>query len=155
MTETTGKRDSSDEGADRQIHELSSDVANAVRGAADVFERELSSSLAGARTLQRQLFDDHRVHDEDFAAVTGRFRETAHQTIAAFSDRLADQSAEENKDLVHRFSRDAQDAFDAFIELVDKAPSLINFFAKSAENLGERINTNTPAPGTGEPGHQP
>ncbi|MFQ6331504.1 hypothetical protein ACLMAL_36015 (plasmid) [Nocardia sp. CWNU-33] len=150
MTKTAGKHDSSDEADDRRIHELSSDVANAVRGAADVFERELSSSLAGARTLQRQLFDDHRVRDEDFTAVTGRFRETAHQTITAFSDRLADQSADGNKDLAHRFSRDAQDAFDAFMDLVDRAPSLINFLAKSAENLSQRVNSTTPAPGTGE-----
>ncbi|MGW5153678.1 hypothetical protein [Rhodococcus koreensis] len=153
MTENAGKQESrsSDGATDRRIHEMSSGVADAVRDAADILERELSSGLSGARILQRQLFDDHQVSDEEFTAVTGRFRETAHQAITAFSDRLAEQSSDGSNDLARRFSRDAHDAFDAVMDLVDTTPSLINFLAKSAESVSQRGDSKTtPDPVTGE-----
>jgi len=97
-----------------------------VRQAAEVLEQELSSGLEETRRLQRRFAETGRLEAGDFNEVSARVRSNAHGLIDTTGARFGEMAADDVQDLLARFTKDAHEVFDSFMDLVESSPPLIN-----------------------------
>jgi len=117
------------------LGESGAEVSAAVRKAANVLESELSSSLAGVKSVESRLTKDRRVDEKAFDEVIQRFRGNAHEFIDMASSRVADLRSEDVQDLSKRLTADAHALFDSLINIMGMAPEVMNRLAARGEEM--------------------
>ena len=121
-----------------QFDSIGAQASATVRQAAEVLEQELSAGLEETRRLQRRFAETGRLEAGDFNEVSARVRSNAHGLIDTTGARFAEMAAGDVQDLLTRFTKDAHEVFDSFMDLVESSPPLIN-------RLLGRADAQTPA----------
>lgn len=109
-----------------QVAAVSEEASAVVRQAADVFETELSGGVAEARRLQQTFTEREKLEPGDLDDLALRVRRNAHELIDAVSQRINDFREDDVRDLTDRFTADAHQVLDAFVDLADIAPRFVN-----------------------------
>jgi hypothetical protein len=131
-TEKRNKSGATGEANDR-LHSIGDQASATVRQAAEVLEQELSSGLEETRRLQRRFTEHGRLEPGDLSEVVARVRSNAHGLIDTAAARFDEMAADDVQDLLGRFTKDAHEAFDSLMDLVDSSPVLINRLLGRAE----------------------
>jgi hypothetical protein len=110
----------------RKIQDLGPGATEVVRKATDVLESELATGLAAAQKVQRRFRDEKKVDPADLQEALSRFREDGHQVVDLARSLTSELRSDSTTELTQRLFKDAHDALDLALGLVDLAPDLIN-----------------------------
>lgn len=119
-----------------RIREMGPGTSEVVRRATEVLESELSTGLDAARRAQERFRKERRVEAGDFEAAVSRFRADGHALVDLARDLTRGLRSETAGDLTERLTRDAHDALDLALSLVDLAPDLINRAVRLTDDGG-------------------
>jgi hypothetical protein len=109
-----------------RVKESGSEASEAVQHAASVFEEEIAAGLAGADRLEQRFRAEHRIDPDELNTIVQRFRDDGHNVIEVLAERLGDFQSEDMRSLAQRFTKDAHGLLDAFANLVNLAPDIVN-----------------------------
>ena len=129
----------------RKIQDLGPGGAEVVRKATDVLESELATGLAAAQKVQRRFRDEKKVDPADLQEALSRFREDGHQEVDLARSLTDELRSDSTNELAQRLFKDAHEALDLALGLVDLAPDLINRLTQL---------TGVDKPLSGEPGRR-
>lgn len=113
-------------GRAREIEELAPGSAEVVRRATDVLESELTTGIAAAQKAQRRFREERKVEAADLQEALARFREDGHAVVDLARNLTSEMRSDSTNELTQRLFKDAHDALDLALGLVDLAPDLIN-----------------------------
>ncbi|HSK80213.1 MAG TPA: hypothetical protein VLQ45_27410 [Thermoanaerobaculia bacterium] len=113
-------------GRAREIEELAPGSAEVVRRATDVLESELTTGIAAAQKAQRRFREERKVEAADLQEALSRFREDGHAVVDLARNLTAELRSDSTNELAQRLFKDAHEALDLALGLVDLAPDLIN-----------------------------
>ncbi len=116
----------------RKIRDLGPGSAEVVRKATDVLESELATGLAAAQKAQRRFRDEKKVDAADLQEALSRFREDGHQVVDLARSLTDELRSDSTNELAQRLFKDAHDALDLALGMVELAPDLINRAAQMA-----------------------
>jgi hypothetical protein len=115
-----------------KIQDLGPGAAEVVRKATDVLESELATGLAAAQKAQRRFRDEKKVDAADLREALSRFREDGHQVVDLARSLTSELRSDSTNELAQRLFKDAHDALDLALGMVELAPDLINRAAQMA-----------------------
>ncbi len=115
-----------------KIQDLGPGGAEVVRKATDVLESELATGLEAARRAQKRFRAEKKVDLADLQDALSRFREDGHQVVDLARNLTDELRSEATGELTQRLFKDAHDALDLALGLVEMAPDLINRVAQMA-----------------------
>lgn len=133
-------------GRAREIEDLSTGSAEVVRRATDVLESELGTGIAAAQKAQRRFREERKVEAADLEEALSRFREDGHAVVDLARNLAAELRSDSTNELTQRLFKDAHDALDLALGLVDLAPDLINRLTQMAGMDKPKAATETEAP---------
>ena len=116
----------------RKIQDLGPGGAEVVRKATDVLESELATGLAAAQKAQQRFREEKRVDAADLREALSRFREDGHQVVDLARSLTSELRSDSTNELAQRLFKDAHDALDLALGMVELAPDLINRAAQMA-----------------------
>jgi hypothetical protein len=114
----------------RKIQDLGPGGAEVVRKATDVLESELATGLAAAQKVQQRFREEKKVDAADLQEALSRFREDGHQVVDLARSLAGELRSDSTNELTQRLFKDAHDALDLALGLVELAPDLINRLAQ-------------------------
>lgn len=110
----------------RKIQDLGPGSAEVVRRATDVLESELATGLAAAQKAQKRFREQKKVDPADLQEALARFREDGHAVVDLARNLTTELRSDGTNELAQRLFKDAHDALDLALGLVDLAPDLVN-----------------------------
>lgn len=116
----------------RKIQDLGPGGTEVVRKATDVLESELATGLAAAQKAQKRFREEKRVDLADLQDALSRFRDDGHQVVDLARSLTGELRSDSTNELTQRLFKDAHDALDLALGLVELAPDLINRVAQMA-----------------------
>jgi hypothetical protein len=116
----------------RKIQDLGGIGSDVVRRATDVLESELATGLEAARRAQKRFREDRKVDASDLQEALARFREDGHAVVDLARNLTSELRSDATNELAQRLFKDAHDALDLALGLVDLAPDLINRLTQMA-----------------------
>ena len=135
-----------------KIRDLGPGSAEVVRKATDVLESELATGLAAAQKAQKRFREEKKVDAADLQEALSRFREDGHQVVDLARSLTDELRSDSTNELTQRLFKDAHDALDLALGLVELAPDLIN---RAAQLTGaDRTQPGGPRP-EGKPPEPP
>jgi hypothetical protein len=116
----------------RKIQDLGPGSAEVVRRATDVLESELATGLGAAQKAQKRFREQRKVDAADLQEALARFRQDGHAVVDLARNLTAEARSDSTNELAQRLFKDAHDALDLALGLVDLAPDLVNRLAQLA-----------------------
>jgi hypothetical protein len=127
--------------------QVSRGVAEVVKQAASILQRELADSSTRATTMQEKYASTKRVDPDEFKALSDRVRKDVHDLIAMAGEMFAELRTDEVQSLVSRMATDAHDVVDTTMNLVENTPAAAMAFAR----FGFTTPSGGPTPPVGDP----
>jgi hypothetical protein len=110
----------------RKIQDLGPAGTEVVRQATDVLESELATGLAAAKKAQQRFRTEKKVDAADLKEALSRFRDDGHQVVDLARSLTSELRSDSTNELTQRLFKDAHDALDLALGLVELAPDLVN-----------------------------
>jgi len=124
-----------------------------VRDAAALLDDEMAAGVVAARNMQQRLEKERRIDRADFSEALQRFQGDAHEVLTLVSEQLGELKADDNAELLSRFTRNTHDLLDVVVGVVSLTGEIAGQLA--AANLPKPPAPSTPtrpktaAPSTG------
>jgi hypothetical protein len=107
-------------------------TTSAVRQAATVLEEQLSAVVVGAQTVTSGFASSKTVDQAAFNDALQQARSSGQQLISAAAAQVPSLGSEDVQAVASRFAQDAQNMFNAFIDLATVVPEILNRLAATA-----------------------